>query len=102
MMETSRLHGGEVDPRGAWRGTRTMFKDGSTKLGFTTEEFSVTHRWRDGPAKGKDWTELMSQTRPQKEDVIRNLLESMKQPVDQKKGVQRTCADKEAWRSASP
>ena len=45
--------GGEVDPRGAWRGTRTMFKDGSTKLGFTTDWFSETHRWRDGPAKGR-------------------------------------------------
>ena len=35
--------------------------------------------------EGKDWIELMTQTRPQKEDVIRNLLESMKQPVDVKK-----------------
>ena len=34
---------------------------------------------------GKDWIELMTQTRPQKEDVIRNLLKSMKQPVDKKK-----------------
>ena len=65
MMETSLLcrlcvhfWGGErplggVDPRGAWRGTRTTFKDGKTKLGFTTEGFSGTHRWRDGPAKGR-------------------------------------------------
>ena len=29
----TRLHGGEVDRHGAWRGTRTVFKDGSTKLG---------------------------------------------------------------------
>ena len=27
----------------------------------------------------------MTQTQPRKEDVIRNLLESMKQPVDKKK-----------------
>ena len=33
---------------------------------------------------GKDWIELMTPTRPQKDDVIRNLLESMKQPVDKK------------------
>ena len=33
----------------------------------------------------KDWIELMTQTRLRKEDVIRNLLESMKQPVDKKK-----------------
>ena len=33
----------------------------------------------------EDWIELMMQTRPQEEDVIRNLLESMKQPVDKKK-----------------
>ena len=35
--------------------------------------------------EGKDWIELMTQTRPRKEDVIRNLLESTKQPVDKKK-----------------
>ena len=39
-------------------------------------------RWA---GEGKEWIELMTQTRPQKEDVIRNLLESMKQPVDKKK-----------------
>ena len=32
--------------------------------------------------EGKDWIELMTQTRPRKEDAIRNLLESMKQPED--------------------
>ena len=39
-------------------------------------------RWA---GEANDWIELMTQTRPQKEDVIRNLLESMKQPVDKKK-----------------
>ena len=39
-------------------------------------------RWA---GEGKDWIQLMMQTRPQKEDVIRNLLESMKQPADKKK-----------------
>ena len=33
----------------------------------------------------KDWIQLMTQTQPRKDDVIRNLLESMKQPVDRKK-----------------
>ena len=36
-------------------------------------------RWA---GEGKDWIELMTQTRLRKEDVIRNLLESMKQQVD--------------------
>ena len=36
-------------------------------------------RWA---GEANDWIELMTQTRPQKEDVIWNLLESMKQPVD--------------------
>ena len=39
-------------------------------------------RWA---GEGKDWIQLMTQTQPRKEDVIRNLLESMKQPVDKKK-----------------
>ena len=39
-------------------------------------------RWA---GEGNDWTELLTQTRPHKEDVIQNLLESMKQPFDKKK-----------------
>ena len=39
-------------------------------------------RWA---SEANDWIELMTQTRPQKEDVIRNLLQSMKQPVGEKK-----------------
>ena len=35
--------------------------------------------------EGKDWIELMTQTQHQKEDVIRNVLKSMKQPVVKKK-----------------
>ena len=46
-------------------------------------------RWA---GEGKDWIQLMAQTQPRKEDVIRNLLESMKQPVDKTKGVQRIYA----------
>ena len=38
-----------------------------------------------------DWIELMTQTRLRKEDVIRNLLESMKQPVDTKKESKDLC-----------
>ena len=33
--------------------------------------------------EGKDWIQLMTQTQLRKEDVIRNLLESIKQLVDQ-------------------
>ena len=33
----------------------------------------------------KDWIQLMTQAHPRKEDDIRNLLESMKQPVDKRK-----------------
>ena len=39
-------------------------------------------RWA---GEGKDWIQLMTQTQPRKEDVVRTLLESMKQPVDKKK-----------------
>ena len=39
-------------------------------------------RWA---GEGKDWIQLMTQTQLRKEDVIRNLLESMKQPGDKKK-----------------
>ena len=38
-------------------------------------------RWA---GEGKDWVQLMMPTQPRKEDVIRNLLESMKQPVEKK------------------
>ena len=43
--------------------------------------------------EGKDFVQLMMQTRPQKEDVVRNLFQSMKQPVDKRKeskGSERT------------
>ena len=46
-----RLHRGEVDLHGVWRGTLAVTRDGSTKLGSTTEEFSATLRWRDGRVK---------------------------------------------------
>ena len=36
------------------------------------------------PGERKDLTQLMTQTQPRKEDVLRNLLESMKQPVDKR------------------
>ena len=35
--------------------------------------------------EGKDWIQHRTQTQPRKEDDIRNLLESMRQPVDKKK-----------------
>ena len=46
-----RQHGGETEPFGAWRGTPTTDRGGSTKLGFITEEYSGAHRWRDGLAR---------------------------------------------------
>ena len=49
-----RLHGAGVDPHGVWRGTRTMSRDGSGEMG----------------GEGRDWIELMTRTRPRKEDVI--------------------------------
>ena len=33
ILGGERLHGGEVDPLGVWRGTLTISRDGSTKLG---------------------------------------------------------------------
>ena len=38
-------------PRGLRHKTLTMSRDGSTKLCFTTEVYSGTHRWRDGRVK---------------------------------------------------
>ena len=58
--------------------------------------------YTDGEMAGEeeDFSQLMMQTRPQKEDVVRNLLQSMKQPV-QEKGIPRVRADKETVGSAS-
>ena len=39
-------------------------------------------RWA---GEGKDWIKLMTELKPREEDVIRSLLESMKQAVGQKK-----------------
>ena len=39
--------GGETSPLVVWRGTPTTFR------GSTTEEYSGTHRWRDGLAREK-------------------------------------------------
>ena len=49
-------------------------------------------RWT---GEGKDWVQLMTQTQLRKEDVIRNLLESMKQPADKKKESEGSVLDKE-------
>ena len=38
-------------------------------------------RWA---GEGNDWIKLMAQRKPRKEDVVRSLLESMKQPVEKK------------------
>ena len=35
--------------------------------------------------EGNDFLQQIMQTRPQKEDVVRNLLQSVKQPVDKRK-----------------
>ena len=47
------------------------YKGGSTKLVSTTGE-------------GNDWIKLMAQRQPRKEEVIRSLLESVKQAVEKK------------------
>ena len=49
--------GGEVDPRGAWRGTLTMSKDGCPKMeaqSWVSQQRSSVGRtrWRDGLARG--------------------------------------------------
>ena len=48
-------------------------------------------RWA---GEGKDWIQHMIQTQPRKEDVIRNLLESMKQALDKKKDSKRSVPTK--------
>ena len=56
---------------------------GSSKSGSTTEGYS-----------GKDWIQLMMHSHLRREDVIRHLLESMKQPVDKKKESEGPVSDK--------
>ena len=87
-------------------------------LGMTWDPYNV-QRWKhkvgfhnrgvqwDTPmarwaGEGKDWIQLMTQTQPRKEDVIRNLLESMKQPVDKKMESKGSVPTKETKGSASP
>ena len=48
-------------------------------------------RWA---GEGKDWTQLMMHSHPRREDVIRHLLKSMKQPVDKKKESKGPVPDK--------
>ena len=79
-----------------------MFKDGSTKLGFHNRGVqwdSPMARWA---GEGNDWIELLMQTRPQKEDVIRNLLESIKQPVGIRKASKGLVPTKKPKGRASP
>ena len=65
--------GGEC-PLGAWRGTPTTLKGGSTVQWDTS-----LARWA---GEGNDWIKLMAQQKPRKEDVVRSLLESLKQAVE--------------------
>ena len=55
------------------------------KVGFHNRGVQWDSSMARSAGEGNDWIELLTQTRPQKEDVLRNLLESMKQPVDIKK-----------------
>ena len=41
--------------------------------------------------EGKYWIKLMMQLKPRREDVIRSLLESMKQAVEKKRGPTGPC-----------
>ena len=50
-------------------------------------------RWA---GEGNDWKKLMAQRKPRKEDVIRSLLDSMKQAVEKEDRTQRDQADQEA------
>ena len=68
--------GGEAEPLGEWRGTPTRCRGGSTNLGFITEEYNAS--------EGNDWIKLMAQNKIRKENVIRSLLESMRQTVEKK------------------
>ena len=65
-------------------GPLTTFHGGSTRLVSTIGEYSGTHRWQGGPAKGGIGSSYTAQQIPRKEDAIRSLLESMKQAVEKK------------------
>ena len=81
MMETSLLcwpsWGKAWDPNNVQRWKH--------KVGFHNRGVQWDTPMARWASEGKDWIELMAQTRPRKVDVIRNLPESMKQPVEMKK-----------------
>ena len=84
-----RPHGGEVGILVEWSGIPTMFRDGSTKTQSRVPQqrgaVGPTDGSMGGGGQGKDWIQPMRHSHPRREDVIRHLIQSMKQPVDKKK-----------------
>ena len=76
-----RPRGGVTGPLGIWRGTPATFNGGSTKVGFHNRGVQWDTPMAKWAGEVKDWIQLMTQTQPRREDIIR----SMKQPVDKKK-----------------
>ena len=84
MEWRERQRGGETGPLGVWRGTPYNVQRWKHKVGFHNRGV----RWDTPMAKwageGNDWIKLMAQRKPHKEDVIRYLLETLKQAVGKK------------------
>ena len=55
------------------------------KVGFHNRRIQWDTPMARWAGEGNEWIQPMTQTKPRREDVIRNLLESTKQPVDKKK-----------------
>ena len=60
------------------------------KVGFHNRGVQWDTPMATWAGEGNDWIKLMAQRKPRKEDVIRSLLESMKQAVDEPHGTRPT------------
>ena len=63
----------------------TTHKGGRTNLGSITEECGGDTPMARWAGEGNDWMKVVVRRKPLREDVIRNLLKSMKQAVEKKK-----------------
>ena len=85
---------------GVWRGTYNVQR-WKHKVGFHNRGVQWVTSMARWAGEGNDWIKLMAQQKPRREDVVRSLLESMKQPVVEN-GTQRDQAGQETRRLASP
>ena len=76
--------GGEAEPLGVWRGTPYNVQRWKHKIEFHNRGVQWDTPMARWAGEENDWIKLLAQRKPRKEDVIRSLLESMKQAVEKK------------------